>query len=751
MVLPYAVRQLLSLSLSGQQSNWILSPHELQFPSGALQVNIDEYPGLASDSYTSENSVYDEDELVFYVRDGQIFDGNQAFVGAIKSGINSSDQFSKEIVIAPMPGQCEVWCVMSFYIDPPADIIFFVQEVKLVDGEVQLGTYEEPDIFFGPTSIALSRSQNLLYGSRDIYVVAGGVNLYKYKLTTNGLSERMYIGEEPMSVLPALQSEMDATEKFTVFGSGASLRVINTNGEQVAPLVTAGDVTGVELWGVDEERSIYLSVQGVGIFECAFTIEPNGHVASLDNLTKVPNSPLNVGFGNAHLELGADGRMYTVSDEGDLYAIDEDHNWFDVGINLSSNAYTLVNLGEMYALPDQVDLESSDFFYGIQPPVITDLLINDQSICADDDPTTPNDQSIRYFNCAPLNFRPTGQFNLVIYESINIVSVDDQDNPTPYLSYSRTFPAGTLPGTVDLRCLEGHFDCDLFSNALEFGDRFRLTYTADNGCETVSKTCFFSMGFEPQPAQVDLMINPGTGNLQPVSTDISAPVGVGLFSGGIDFQNAGGQASYYRLSIDEVHCTTAAILESLEVNGGENVDIASVADLGSISFNSLEILGSQSTGGQAGTGYFANNSSYYEDKCLRVSVEVGNVCGAIEYFSYINFDGYYLTAPIEDTYLAHSVAVPNEQTGAEVKSSRSSDHYFEVFPNPVSARLHVRTNDEAATQAWTVYDARGRVVLRHFSETDQFVLDVANLPSGLYTLMRSLHGGRVATQTFLRQ
>jgi hypothetical protein len=66
--------------------------------------------------------------------------------------------------------------------------------------------------------------------------------------------------------------------------------------------------------------------------------------------------------------------------------------------------------------------------------------------------------------------------------------------------------------------------------------------------------------------------------------------------------------------------------------------------------------------------------------------------------------------------------------------SELSDQYFSIFPNPAISIIHVKADAELLGMSYSIYDNRGKVVLRGQLNAENTSIELGNLSGGIYML-----------------
>ncbi len=703
--------QFSTTNLHAQANAWVLNPTLLDFGAAPAPFTIS-----APTPYVVENSVFWNGKLQFYVSDGFVYDaaGNQA-------GQYSLNGYGlKEVAIAPGPGSCNTWCLFWLEVSPLATLQFFYQEVVVdqTTGAVSFGPYGEvaPNTMFGTGGIAVSKVTGGT-GERDIYIVT------PYAVNRFHLSG---LGVAFVSQTPYTQGGSAFICEADLSPDGSQLTWGSNN--KVYKMTLGGAVTSITVGkGGSKIQGVEFSADGNSIYYCHSTkgIERWRHNDLPPNI-----DPLTEGGGSytrTQLELAKNGYIYAVRDDGVLGRIQ--------GLAVQATS-TIVSSdsppptgGSYFGLPDQVDGEDYNQWVGVPPVAINSYQVNGQVVYDFIDATHP---PLLVYNCAPINLE-TALGGIITGYSLQVYSTDPvtglQITGPGYLNYSGTF-VGSPPSSIDLRCLTGA-GCSLFNAAIAAGHfTFAVRLTIENRCGSTSKLGHIKVFSAPVDAQAGLQVNNTlTGIPCPASHNPSAPCPAGIYSASINLSNSQGDISYYQLTIDEVSCSTGALIAN--VYTGAQVPVSGVSGLTALALNGLTINGN--------TGYFANPA--WLGRCLKITAVVGNVCGSSSDYTYLNFNGQYFDDPNTEGRESAS-----EQSAIAVTKS------LLAYPNPFSDKLNISFSlGQASVTDLAVVDATGRIIIRplsrSFLETGTHTLDVETetWPAGLYTLRLITSAGTEST------
>jgi WD40 repeat protein len=688
--------------VQAQKDKWILYPTEVDFDAGPSfsPVNFPNPSQFLTIPYYQENAVYDTDgSLLFYYQDGDVFNAQGVWAGSNPYYIKGSS--NGEAVILPVPGQCQMYCIFTIHTYPVVQFFITMQEVTVnPNGSLTVhpagyldGNPSINPLFGNDGSIGASKIIPGSVADRYVYVAVNVMEqVRRYKLTATGVA-------------------FDGIETFFTYNNHQSSELeIAPNGELMAwsvgnavnlydfvnlPTFTSleGIVNGLEF--STDSKFLLASVEHKGIAVIS-TSPPYAY-------SYIPNS---LDFEKTYLEAGKDGRIYCVHRAGFLYAIEADLSTLTA---MEAIVYSIKGsiMTRGYTLPDQIDGEGDEFFYGVPPLSVQNLSIDQLTL-----PESVGGAIPAFYNCDNIDLEIDYSGTPVSY-SVSIYSVDPltgiQVSGPPFLDYFDTF-AGAPPAAIDLRCIDDPVNCDLFSGY--FAQTFAVEVAINGRCTTDSRKGYFKVFDAPNsPVDIEMEVQPGIGICLPAH-DPSSPCFVGLYSAAIRLSNSSGDITFYRIVIDETDCATGQVIQN--IYPGPFTPINSAFAL-PIHLNALEIDGSM--------GYFVLNN--FIGRCIRVTAEVGNNCGSSSDFSYMYFDGYYLDGGSEENLFGSPPTGSNGDAWSIVT----------IFPNPAREAWNIRfTEPPAEDTAISVADATGRTVhrLQANAGATEVSIPAADLPSGAY-------------------
>ncbi|HKK78284.1 MAG TPA: T9SS type A sorting domain-containing protein [Phaeodactylibacter sp.] len=715
--------------LQAQKDQWLLYPTEVDFPAGP-SFSAGPVTG-GSTPYICENSVFDENgNLLFYLQYDdpsgyiEIYDGS----GSAYGGIGTGDLMMKEIGIAPVPGACKSYCVFALRtvfltglelryfeieVDDNGQIVNTSSFVPVLDNQ-----NNNQSIYSGNTGgLAVSKIIEGTEADRYIYVIPYAERkIFKYRMTADSVY-KVQEYQLPSRLPWGLGSEVELSPcgDQIAWSIYANVYVYDFTSGALYEKANEGMITGLEF---SDCANLFFAQENAGILRWDF--------AGTNSLAFVAGSS---NYNETHLEKTVDdGRIYAVEQRapGVGFLGKFDPTLLQVEqlsqlVQVTSDGVTATM--DAFALPDQIDGEGDGSFFGVPPLVINEWGVNDIL-----PPSSIEGEIPCFYDCNPLDL-------LVDYSGtagasvVNIVSVDPATgNPlfgAPYLDFSGSVDLSNSP--VDLRCLQDAVGCDLFEGY--YGQTFRITIALENLCGGEEVVGYFKvLGPPTDVTDINLQIAPGnTTAFCPASQDLSSPCNAGTASGSIDFTNTNGDVTFYRIKIWDVDCATGE--ESLLYDGPQ-VAVNGSGNLAPIGLSSLEINGT--------TVYFVLNN--YVGRCIRVEVEVGNPCGSITDFTYIQFDGNYFNGGDP-----RSTALLNGDNGTSAS----------LYPNPFHGELNLQFEArQPQTAQFQLFSSTGQLVHQQVLSVDAGVnlrrVQLRDIPDGVYfyklTTTDEVYSGSIVKQ-----
>ncbi|HMQ50334.1 MAG TPA: hypothetical protein PKA00_23145 [Saprospiraceae bacterium] len=695
---------LIATNLNAQKDNWILYPNRAHFNPNPIfsPLNFSNPSSSLQTPYVVENSVYENGNLLFYIQNGSIFSNDGSTAGTF----SDETAIKKEIGIAPVPNQCRTYCIFFLETLPLTGMYFnFVEtvinnngQIVAVNGPVNMAIYSG-----NHGSLAVSQVIEGTQADRHIYVVSNAQGIVqRYLMNASGLANQGTVATFHATNKEESEAELSPCGRFLAWSVDDIAYVQNLQTGQQYHLELGGNfISGLEFESFASGcNDLFITHPNLGLVQWTFASGTHSTIPGTQsyNLTQ--------------LEMGKDGFMYLVRNGGSLWRFDPSipGNSFQLVTEfpISSNRYGGAT-EDVYALPDQIDGEGDDSFYGIQPLVISDIILEPFSL-----PQTVADAPVLY-DCGPIDLALEYEGQAMAY-SINIVSVDPSTG-TPvygvtYLDYTASF-SGAPNFPIDIRCLDDPTLCDLFDDYL--GQTFLLSMALSDRCgKTVASGYFKVFGSPGGPENISWEIEAGDGPVGTTpSTNINTPVSITPF-GTLDFSNTLGDISFVQLVIQEVNCSNGSPLGLLYDNTFEYTSSAT-----QLAYNlaALEINGTNN--------YFQNNNYDVLEKCIRVDVTLGNNCGSASAYTYLQFRE---ISPSE-------AFLHNNGSNAGIQNSLGFK-LAKAWPNPVKDgwQLGLVSEQEDMYQL-RIFDAQGRLLFeqtQYLASGYQLIeCDLSGLPAGV--------------------
>jgi len=690
-----------------QKDKWALFPNEVDFdavptPPGITAIGFTSPDMSLTTPYKRENSVYDENgDLLFYYQDGNIFDADGQLSGGNSYHSSSTSTVSHEVVILPVPGTCSNYCIFTIHSLPLSTFFLVAQEVAVGSGGALTVSTEQVvgTTLSGNTgSIGASKIVGGTEANRVIYVAVNTMGeIHQYFMSSTGTVAGAVLTTFTGSSDYGSELEVSPDGNLIAWSVGQQVYIYSFIAEgRLHNTELDGQVMGLEFSAGSDV--LLASVSGVGIVRINMT-SPFAEAMISGSAN----------FDNTYLEASKEKRIYAVNDNDDeLYAIEP-----DLMTITPTSTVVFSNLAGFFTLPDQIDGESDDSFYGVTPISLDNLSIDDLDL-----PVAVGGVIPAFYNCDNIDLvveytgTPTS-YGIEIY-SVN-PSTGTKITGIGYLDYADNF-SGEPDIPIDLRCIDDAVNCDLFDGF--FGQTFAVRVVIRTKCEAVDRIGYFKVYDAPTAASIKLEVLSGDplDDECPAAHTPTSPCVGGTYSCTVLLSNSSGDFTYFQVSIDETNCSTGAVIQNLYNSPATALNVGSTLSFG---VNSFVINGS--------TGHFANPANGWVGRCIRVTAEVGNNCGSDSDYTYILFSGQYLGGGSEDEKLLARKLADRMQDGQTP---------FSVFPNPANDVLNIQLPNGASNEVIgiAIMDATGRVLKQVHQEDENGTIPVSisDLPSGAY-------------------
>ncbi|HND88821.1 MAG TPA: T9SS type A sorting domain-containing protein, partial [Saprospiraceae bacterium] len=720
--------------LSGQMNKWILSPSLVDFNSQTAFPLTWLSPPT---NYTVENTAFDASgSPMFYIRNKTVYLPSGAVAGTLPSvtgimcGGGAYNGIMYEIAIVPVPGTCNqfhiFWCAQKGICGTALCTSLITVNAN---GTLTIGAGTLLDEGPGASS-ALAVSKSTGFGSRNLYWVGGLRGVVSFQITAGGISSGTVwfaynVNNNNLSY-EGIEAEVDeAIGKVIWVDRSGNVFYYNLQNPDLEPtyFTNIGQAWGIEFDG--PQTGFYVSTTGTKTLSSGIYHFANFFSQFIPTLV---SSSLD--YEKTFIEKAKDGQFYAVDKNGKLgkFTGNGPVSAAFNGLSVFSSG-SVFAAGNHYKLPDQIDGEDYDYFFGVSSYDITGTTINGTNLAEHVPPPPP-----AFYNCNALTIATTWTGQSASW-TIQIYSVDpstgNQLFGAPYLNFS-TSGIGNVPTPVDLRTLGG--SSDLFANYL--GQTFAIRITGVNLCgnSTDFLLCYFRVLGPPASTTINLQVNPGNGIPCLASHNISTPCLTSIYSASLNMGSSTGDITYYSLKIYRVNCSSGNNETLVFDNSANPVPVSGANQLTAIGLNDLVINGS--------TGYFVDKCCL----CYRIEATIGNSCGSSTDYSFIKF-----TLPNCNCF---------EGGGGSERASPQGNNSYRVLledvwavPNPAEGEIRfVASNDHEGMlcHAALIFDAVGNVVVRLANHNLGDPIVIGGLPAGLYYYRLHTLQGSVSGQ-FIKQ
>lgn len=584
-------------------------------------------PGFANSptpaNYTVSNAAFDQNgNLLFSVIDNILYDKNGA-----ATSINLGTSVGNEIAIAPVPGTCRDF----FVICSGSRVVFNYINVSSTGVITSYGTYTDNSYSStGSISIALSQLQGgntrylyalgyprmrryTLQNSGGYGTVTATTDMITYSLANfSGGTNDMFATELELSPdqstlawIPARNATGASNTTFLYTLSTASPYTFNRKTIDIGISPVSTYYTGLEYLN---NSTMYFSGNGYYIAGGPGGGGPAtsfGFIYKYDIATNTATSISNTGnYGHSQLELGRDGKIYGINYTNQLLG------QLDPSTNIITQLNSPLNYGSLgipvslYHLPDQIDGENYNYFFGM-PQLPSSFTINSTAANS----TT----AINTFTCSTITLGNTASSASAYQITIN--SADANGNIISGYSYTTGLISSAPAAAINIKALNSNY---LATNP----GYYKIQFYTQNACG--SGTAFgLIQNSTISPASANFILNGG--NNDPTSPNSLLPgTLVSAYGATISGSNSTGYIATFQIKVDQVDCTSGAVLTANIVNTPATaVTNGNPANISSISFNSKSTP----------IAYFMSHAG-----CFKITYTVTNSCGTSSQSGYFTSD-----------------------------------------------------------------------------------------------------------------
>lgn len=371
-----------------QMKAWVLTPNRVNFTT--TSSSMQSLPIRDNSHYVSSNGVFEKNgNVLFYVADNKLYDRNSSYIGNYAPGTGTN--FGEEVAIVPVPYSCRDFFVIYSWATGSGNVNLYYSQIRISTGGTVSIITSGNLIDSRPGNLAGIAVSKVNTGNiRYLYFKGNGL-LQKYTITASGIGF-------PYNILTDVNLGSDTRELELNFAGnklawadyvGNTIHVYDLIGNTHQTYSTSNTDLVKRISGIEfspDNSKLYVSLYssnsmllpGGGIYKIAI---PSGTSTFLTG-----SFPLCV----SHLELGRDGYIYGVGLNRQLGRINTSTETVAVGIFGDTINSDVTTTGKCFRLPDQVDGEDYNDFFGLggcrMGSIDDDLQINSTSISPN--PTT---------------------------------------------------------------------------------------------------------------------------------------------------------------------------------------------------------------------------------------------------------------------------------------------------------------------------------------------------------------------------
>ncbi|MCU0359550.1 MAG: T9SS type A sorting domain-containing protein [Bacteroidia bacterium] len=752
---------LFSLGLYSQMNKWAMPPKTFDVSSSPASINSLYTGAPSSGSYFVSNGVYDlNGNLRFYVVDDYVFDATGSTIsqlGTHSNGGNSYNRWGGEIVIVPMPGECDKYYVFYNRSNPNMTgtaVVYIIVDCSSTTPSIISNSgsaFVVENLTYNGAGIAVSKKTgsgaSSTYELYYVYQPSVGTSEIKHcVISSSGISSPSSIGYT--GSIGCLPTELELSENGlwlafndALTGKVAVLNLSNAStyaaSSELVYSYTGGEVVGLELVG-SGTPDLYVAgnVSGTPFFD-------------LCNVTSSSQTALNISpysLPNSFLEYSKSGQVCGIGDyAGNRYLIEYDVTSSVVNatqmnnVNPNSNttsyeslAYNSISAG-VYTLPDQLDGENYTNFAGNPVVTLTGMTINGTAAS-----NTCNGVWQEVYNCNPIKLSATfidGVSPCEANLTLTPMNVDCEPigGPGTFSYYGSVLSAagsGAI-NNLDIRDSYDEYEQSLYT----YPGYYQVTLTIIDCCGRESSMTTYIRVLAQVPPSISLQIydynNPQ--NYFSYSHSIGSPNNVGASSIGFRVSGSTGNVSLMNVIVDEVNSSGTYIGNILN-------ETKAVPNLSGLTYENLNgyCVPSSVWGGSPPTtacsvanpssysgykSYFSYNGPTLVGKYYKLTVTLSNPCSSSSEWTYLYID---------DAYSRTVLTNLGEETNKFV-------NFVTVFPVPANDQVKIKINNlKADNFDINFYDYSGKLVKIVasniiLSEGEHNInVDLSALDSGIY-------------------
>lgn len=639
-----------------QQRSWMFTNDRVDFDQYSTTLATSPRPGgnSAGGQYVAPAAYDETGQLLFSIdqlptQTSQVGTLRDRYGNAVGT-LNSFARSQGEIIIIPRPGSCDEFYVFNIQ-NFPSDSRLYYSHIRVAGTTPSiLANAVLVETSYGNLAgIAMSKAVN---GVRNLYFVSYGRGVVRVPIASTGVPLQSGVTELASLFYKPTEVELSPDGTKLAWGTTANFTSGSANNVVVANIdpstgsinsanpttvyTVANNGAGLLVHGLEfsaDSRTLFVG-GGSGPYPYNFDAVYALNLAN-GNGTLIANS---LGCGRSYIELAYNGLLYAFHTSGGLYAINPNTlSTTEASYTAGATPITAQMTGgsggmfAVYALPDQVDGENYDFFFGTPAPFLAGVKVAGIALF-------PRSAQPIY-NCQAMLL--TAQTSNAIQFQVTIQAA--QANGTVVAGgYNFSTVLTGLP--VDLRTLDNNY----LSTATGY---YKVTIAAQNACgRGVTRSGLINVNSLPTAS---FQFNRGDG--QQFVPDPNAAAQLGTQNLGLDITGSTGGYTSFTITLEQISGNYAVILNNVQI--AENT----VTDLANINLNKLV---EQNTA--LGANFFRNAGL---NQTFRLTFSSNNPCGS----SYNQVVGLF-----QALYTNFIVGINNELDHS------TKPTLVQLFPNPIS-------------------------------------------------------------------
>jgi hypothetical protein len=760
---------MLSASISFAQMNyWTTPPYKFNMnPSTPTRTNIP--PGFTS--YEVANGAYDQaGNLLFYVVDGNLISASGNSFGNL-GGYNlvncdeAYDYLQAEVAIVPVPGTCRQFYVIYAMDNPIGNCKLLYVKVDC-SGSTPAVAYSQMVSVYCPPDEPYYAGEGFVIGNgghdHTSFAVSGIVSgegagaqrylystssdgIYKYTITSTAIASGILTAPRAMLSLDdnsfeGLEAELswnrDIFAWIDPFGGKVHTIRLKPDGDFLSGSLVSynlGGAKGIEFTNAISNPFLYVSYP--------FGIRKINTATQTSTLLKAQSG---VNLSKSFLEYGKNGKIYGVSPTYDTHgnlvgttlvgiASNDTYSSVNAGFDSRFQDYLYLNTF-IFTLPDQIDGDNYNYFYGNPYITINNFTLNGSI------PLPSCSAPSNLYNCVPITFNATynggsipSQYKFEIRATDANCDIITGQN---YINFNSGWIIGHPIPNLDLRDFKD-------DNELSLGNitgKVNIKYSMRDACGNESSINNTILVSSMPDAEIELEIQSKDNPLVylPPAHSANSAINVSCITLAYRILNSAGLISYYKILVEKTNSQGAVqgkvIEQIINLDNGvgslTNINLNSYCAMQSAwpsppPFGSCSISSPQNYDGYF--SYFGYMSGLYSlNNYYKLTVAVGNLCGETSDYSYLY---------VSDAYKNPFDNINEDEYGSMLPRINDAT----VYPNPLSDYLTIMVNlaneDKITIELSDMSGRLARTLLRDEAlPAGNYVnsFDISGLTPGMY-------------------